>query len=268
MPAMNEAPCGWSSCAITHVGKVRKVNEDAFLDRPDLGLWAVADGMGGHRAGDAASRMIVEALGQLKPALRFQDFVAAAQASLLSVNAALLAKGEEYHAPTGSTVVAFLTDARESACLWAGDSRAYRWRGRSLTQLTTDHSQIEAYVRLGLIGRAEAILHPLSNVLTRAVGTQADLGLETRALDPMPGDRYLLCSDGLYRHVTEQEIGEVLDGGTLFQAANTLLDLTLARGAMDNVTVVLIEFSRITATRDPDPEADATQPNQFLAARF
>ncbi len=263
---MYEPRCGWTSCALTHVGKVRKINEDALLDRPDLGLWAVADGMGGHRAGDAASRMIVEALGQLEPQQSFAGFVAAAQASLRAVNAALLAKGEEYHAPTGSTVVAFLTDGREGACLWAGDSRAYRCRERGLTQLTTDHSQIEAYVRLGLIGRAEAILHPLSNVLTRAVGTQVDLGLETQVLEPRPGDRYLLCSDGLYRHVGEEEIGEVLEAGTLSHVADTLLDLTLARGANDNVSVVLIEFSRIGVPRDADLASDTTLPNHFLAA--
>ena len=264
---MNNPLCGWSSCAITHTGKVRKSNEDSFLDRPDLGLWAVADGMGGHRAGDAASRMIVESLGQLETAASFGELVAAAEASLRSVNATLLAKGKEYHAPTGSTVVALLSDGSAGACLWAGDSRAYRWRDRGLTQLTRDHSQIEAYVRLGLIGRAEATLHPLSNVLTQAVGMQADLGLETLPLEPTAGDRYLLCSDGLYRHVTDQEIGDVLSAGPLSHAADTLLDLTMARGANDNVTIVLVEFCPGGATQDPDLGSDVTLPNLSFASK-
>lgn len=254
-------PFRWSSSAVTHVGKVRKGNEDSYLDRPDVGLWVVADGMGGHRGGDAASRMIVESLGQLSLAPSFAELMVAAQDRLRAVNAALFAKGEEYHAPTGSTVVALLAGGSRGACLWVGDSRAYRLRDKTFSQLTTDHSQIEAYVRLGLIGRAEASLHPLSNVLTRAVGTQPDLGLETCALDPVPGDRYLLCSDGLYRHVSEQEMADVLAAGPLKRAADTLIDLTLARGASDNVTIVLVECVPIGPAIDTGLAADVTLPN-------
>ena len=129
------------------------------------------------------------------------------------------------------------------AILWAGDSRVYRWRDDNLTQLSTDHSQVESYVRQGIITREQARSHPERNVITRAVGSQDELFLEADVCEFKPGDRYLLCSDGLNRHVEDDEIGRLLASEAPKAVCRSLVDLTLERGAKDNVTVVVDEIN-------------------------
>ncbi|PTY38346.1 hypothetical protein BGP77_16695 [Saccharospirillum sp. MSK14-1] len=235
------------SCGLTDRGRVREVNEDAFLDLPQQGLWVVADGMGGHDAGDVASRMIVETLrstpmeGPLAKRLdRLEDAVE-------QVNEHLLTRANQNDGRRhiiGSTIAILIAEsAHMGAILWAGDSRIYRWREGSLTQLSTDHSQVEAYVRQGIITREQARSHPERNIITRAVGSQDELFLEADVCEFKPGDRYLLCSDGLNRHLEDDEIGQMLANEAPKSVCRSLVDLTLERGAKDNVTVVVVEIN-------------------------
>ena len=250
----------WTSSACSHIGKVRKINEDAYLDKAHAGLWVVADGMGGHAAGDQASRSIVAALGGVSPAPTLGAFVNRVCDCLQQVNQELIAMGAEKHRVTGSTVVALLAHGPGCAILWAGDSRAYLLRDSALKQLTADHSQIDLYVRLGLIARDQAANHPLSNIVTRALGTHEALDLDRDTIEAHAGDRFLLCSDGLYRHLTHEEIASLLRTGSAGSAAQSLVDLTLDRGAFDNVTVVLIDVADARHAEDSAPHLDDTQP--------
>ena len=148
----------WVSNGVTHPGKVRKHNEDAVLDRGEIGLWAVADGMGGHAAGDVASNMIVSDLKKVHEGLSLERYIEDVEEQLLQVNGKLIKKSQEATKRTtiGSTVVVML--AYEDYCIymWAGDSRLYRTRSKKLNQITVDHSQVQLYVEQGLITREEA----------------------------------------------------------------------------------------------------------------
>ncbi len=256
-------PLTWASYALTHVGHVRKVNEDAFLDRPDLGLWVVADGMGGHSAGDVASNLIVSSLGKLSPPESLSQFTDAVEDSLLEVNKALIKNARETQQTSGSTVVALLCHGYHCVYTWAGDSRCYLLRDDVLSQLTTDHSQVEIYVQLGLISREEALSHPSSNMVTRAIGAESDLFLDLDMLEMRPGDRYLLCSDGLHKHVSDRELTNFLAKGSPAAVAHALIDITLARGATDNVTVAIIDVSGANLGQGAffPADVDATMPD-------
>lgn len=235
---------GWTSYSLSHVGKVRQRNADAYLDRPDLGLWAVADGMGKHAAGDLASECIVAALDEITPQETLDAFVHTVEASLRTVNRALSATGAARHAAIGSTVVALLAHGRYCAYLWAGDSRAYLYRDGTLTQLTTDHTMAELCVKQGLLTPEEAPTNPAAKILTDAVGVSEELCTEGDLLVMQPGDRFLLCSDGLHKHVLHEELASVLGQGSTSNVARTLVDETLSRGATDNVTVVVVDIQR------------------------
>jgi serine/threonine protein phosphatase PrpC len=238
-------PCRFTSHALTHIGLVRQRNEDAFLDRPDLGLWAVADGMGGHEAGDFASASIVTALGAVQPSADLDDFAEAVAGELVAVDAALHARAAKL-GPTAviaSTVVVLLAAADEYACLWAGDSRLYRWRPGEptgeLRQLTTDHSKVQEMVEAGLLRPEEAHRHPYSNIVTRSIGGgRLEFGRLRARVEP--GDRFLLCSDGLTNMVGDAEIAQELSAAPPREAVLRLRDHVLARGAVDNVTIVLV----------------------------
>jgi serine/threonine protein phosphatase PrpC len=243
--------CRFTSHALTHIGLVRQRNEDAFLERPDLGpgigLWAVADGMGGHEAGDFASASIVTALGAIEPLSDLGDAVEATAAELEAVDGALRARAAKLGpaAVIASTVVVLLANPDEFACLWAGDSRLYRWRpplgedGGEFRQLTIDHSKVQEMVEAGLLRPDEAAHHPYSNIVTRSVGG-GRLEFSRLREAVQPGDRFLLCSDGLTNMVADTEIAEELAAAPPREAALRLRDHVLARGAIDNVTIAII----------------------------
>lgn len=235
----------WVSHGITHTGRVRRHNEDALLERPDIGLWAVADGMGGHSAGDVASQMIVDALGHINATDSLPDVLDDIEDRLMEVNQQLLemASTGEKQLTIGSTVVALVAHARLGLFLWAGDSRLYRHREGRLQQLSTDHSQVELYIEQGLIRREQASSHPHGNMITRAVGANEQLFLDMDLCRLKPGDRFLLCSDGLTKHVTDLELRDLLPEGDVAEVSNRLIELTLARGAADNVTVVVVDIA-------------------------
>lgn len=236
----------WTSTGVSHVGKVRKINEDSILDRPQQGLWVVADGMGGHSAGDLASQLIVKELDALHWQGGISSRAAIFENTLLAVNEELLrvARSGESHRVIGSTVVALLIDEQDAAvCAWVGDSRLYRLRDNSIEQLSQDHSQVEEMIGRGEIQRDEAESHPAANVITRAVGGDARLLVELEWIDLANRDRYLLCSDGLYKELSDLDIGTILQQSkTCEEAANALIEQTLERGSRDNVSVIVIDI--------------------------
>jgi serine/threonine protein phosphatase PrpC len=240
----NKAALSWSSFGITDKGKVRKHNEDSLLERPEIGLWVVADGMGGHAAGDVASQMIVSSLKKVHEGIELNRMVNDVEDRLIEVNRQLIEKANQSAKRTtiGSTVVALVTYGKFCIYIWAGDSRLYRLRNMELRQMTTDHSQVELYVEKGLISREEAAVHPHGNMITRAVGATEDLFLDMDIQEMQRKDRYLLCSDGLTKHITDFEIEDILGEGTNKETCNTLIDLTLERGAGDNVTVIVVDI--------------------------
>ncbi|KAA6187494.1 serine/threonine-protein phosphatase [Thiohalocapsa marina] len=234
----------WKSAAATHPGCVRSVNQDAFLDRPDLGLWAVADGMGGHAAGERASALVVETLARL-PSPRFlgrstEQLESLIQEANRQLIAEAAAKGDEI---IGTTLVALLALGGACALLWVGDSRIYRLREGRLTQLTTDHTEVQQWVAQGMLSPDEADAHPHANVLSRAIGAEDELQIDT-AIDSLhPGDRYLLCSDGLSKELSRERIGALLASGAPTETVQQLIETTCEAGARDNVTALVIEFS-------------------------
>lgn len=236
-----QAPLRWNSRGITNVGTVRKNNEDAFLHRPDLGVWAVADGMGGHAAGDVASGMVVEQLAQLPQNGSLNELIDAAEDRLLEVNRKLLTLALDQKEHTiGSTAVVLVARGRLAACLWAGDSRLYRIRGKQIEQLSQDHAMVEDLIASGMLSREEAAGHPQANRITRAIGAMPGLFVDIELFAPKADDIYLLCSDGLYKEMSDEDIARTLKGDE--QAVDKLIELALARHARDNVTVVAVKF--------------------------
>jgi serine/threonine protein phosphatase PrpC len=250
----------WSSSSRTDVGMVRQHNEDACLDRPEAGLWAVADGMGGHSAGDVASAMIVQRLQALDPTQPLSRLVDQAEEILAAVNAELRQLAANREAATiGSTVVALIAHDAHAVCLWAGDSRAYRLRDGVLEQVTQDHALVADLVDRGVLSAEQAANHPQSNLVTRAVGAGDTLKLDLEIMRLRPGDRFILCSDGLDKELRHEEIRELLARGDGAGAANALVELALSRGSRDNVTVVAVQIDgeEPDATAGEDELVDA-----------
>lgn len=232
----------FETVAITHVGLVRGHNEDAFLDRPDLGLWAVADGMGGLTAGEVASAHVVAALATIRPPGSAPAMVAAVRQSLAEANTELRALAAERGSDTtiGSTVAGLIIFGSDFACFWAGDSRVYRMRDGDMDRLTRDHSFVQDLIDGGHLSAALAEKHPYASVIERAVGVDDTLELDFVQSRCQPGDVFLMCSDGLTRMVADEEIEAVLARSDLPEAARLLLENVLERGAKDNVTIVLV----------------------------
>ncbi len=232
----------WDSAALTHEGKRRPHNEDAVLNRPEAGLWVVADGMGGHAAGDVASRMVMEALADVSAKSDFAAFVDAVDDQLIGINRSIRRHSEEHFngKTMGCTVVTMLAQANVGVCMWAGDSRLYRVREGAITQISRDHDPFEELVERGVLTPEEADEHPDSSVITRAVGGQPELHLDCILFDLAPDDIYLLCSDGLYREVERHELCDLLTAeGSVAALAQALMDTALDRGARDNVSIIV-----------------------------
>lgn len=234
----------WRSSSCSDVGAVRKINEDSMLDRPDRGLWAVADGMGGHSAGDRASQLVVARIDALEVP---DDMVAAINLvddALVRSNTELRELAEAEHKRTiGCTAAVMVARGRHLACLWAGDSRVYRHRpGDGFSQLTQDHAMVEHMVTQGVLSREEAENHPQANLITRAVGAADVLFVDVELFELQPGDVLMMCSDGLYKEAEFDEIGAILADATVDDPARALVDLALNRRARDNTTVVVVRI--------------------------
>jgi serine/threonine protein phosphatase PrpC len=243
MKALRKMPC--RSAARTHEGAVRRRNEDAVLERVEIGLWAVADGAGGHQRGDYASSRIIAALRHVNPALSGPSLVEEVKGSLAEVNHEVRAKAATIgsNALIGSTVAVLLIWDDQSCCLWAGDSRLYRMRAGRLHQLSRDQSHVQDLVDRGEIMPEAAAAHPMSNIVTNLIGAFDRLVLEERRDRLQPGDILLLCSDGLSSALRDAEMAHILTGSPLAAAADRLIEQALDQGARDNVSAVVVEYT-------------------------
>ena len=237
------------SFPVTDPGGKRSLNEDSYLNRPEAGLWAVADGVGGADAGEVASSAVADALAQIPADLSGTDMLAAVRNALNDVHDTLRALAAERGPSTmiASTVAVLMVQGEHFACLWAGDSRVYLLRDGALRRLTTDHTLVQTMVDAGRITAAEAETHPRANVITRAVGADA-AELDKVIGEVLPGDRFLLCTDGLTKELPETELAALLAVPEDMSPAELLVEAVRARGARDNVTAVVVVVAGLTAT--------------------
>ena len=236
--------------SLTDVGRQRQSNEDAYLEQPPL--FAVADGMGGARAGEVASRIAVEAFAD-------QDSSGTPEEQLAGVTREAnrriyeMAQGDSAHAGMGTTLTAAMVSGREVAVSHVGDSRLYRLRDSRLERLTEDHSLVEELVRQGRLSPEEAENHPQRSIITRALGPEPQVDVETFTDPGRDGDVYLICSDGLSAMVGEDDIRSILESSrSLDDAAGRLVDAANENGGKDNITVVLFRLAG-----DGEPYGDA-----------
>jgi protein phosphatase len=235
----------WRSASVTNAGKKRKENQDACLDLPEIGLWVVADGMGGHEAGEVASATIIEHCQQTSEPGDLTSFISEVQNRLLQVNRSIrqMASQQYNNATIGSTVVVLLAYGKQCAYLWVGDSRIYRLRNAKLEQMTRDHSMVEQYIEQGIMTLEEASHSNISNVLTRAVGGEDEMQIDLKVDDIQADDIFLLCSDGLYREVSEADMTQLMShGDDCASMTKNLLESALNNGARDNVTVSVVQI--------------------------
>lgn len=239
----------FETAAITHPGNVRPVNEDSIFTDGERGIWLVADGMGGHRDGNLASAMIAETARSLGKGTSLMELTEAFRRGIGAVNAELLSRSNgNADRIVGSTVAALLIHKANYCCLWAGDSRCYLVRNGSIEQLSHDHTEVQELVDRGVISKAEAASWPRRNVITRAVGAIDDFQLEHASGVVRSGDCFVLCSDGLTGHVNDEEILARSSRLSANQASHELLELALARGGKDNISVVVVNVVAKGAT--------------------
>lgn len=245
-------PICWVSEQRTHVGVVRDINEDAIVSSPKTQLWAVADGMGGYESGNVASNMIVSTLQEIQSNASLSEFVDCVEDSLLDVNQRILEYADIMldGRTLGSTVVTLIIRGRVGICLWAGDSRLCRMRNGQFLQLSRDHSQVEELVQLGVLTVDEAEHHPDSNIITRAIGASSELYIDINVFSVQMGDIFLLCSDGLYNMISQNEISRIISGQNIKVASDELIQLALDNGAKDNVSVILIKGESCKSNAD------------------
>lgn len=241
--------------ALTDRGRVRPQNEDSVAAFPEFGVWAVADGMGGHEAGDVASRIIIEELASLGVPISAQDQRARILERIDRAHQRILTHSRDRGlGGAGSTVAALLLYEAELACVWAGDSRVYLMREGRLTPLTNDHSEVAMMVAAGTITQDQARTAPRRNVITRAIGIGQAAQPETVSGVIKDGDRFILCSDGLTEHLPDNGIASFAGRSLSAQdTASALIAETLMRGARDNVSVIVVDCS---ATPEPDEDND------------
>lgn len=231
----------WRSAALTHCGRRHSENEDSCLDRPDVGLWAVADGMGGHADGQVASRTLCQALEQIPPMPTLVALEAAVQAAVADANRALRARAAS-RSPTaviGTTVAVLMIHSGYAVCAWCGDSRVHLKRDGEVFLLTRDHTVVQEMLDRGEIDQAAARTHRSAHVVARAVGVARAADLESLAIEVRHGDRFLLCTDGISRYVTVAELAEMV-GDDPIATVRDAVDLAQARGTADDVTAIAI----------------------------
>ena len=231
---------------ITDVGLKRTNNEDAFVARPDLGFWAVADGMGGAAAGEVASRIFVETATEAFASHGTQETqMDRVKNAFTLANSRMLdhVASHPEHAGMGCTAEILAISGDDIFIGHIGDSRTYRLRNAELKQLSADHSLVAQQVKQGLISEQDARTHAMRHVILRAVGAKESVELDLLKGKGLPGDIFLLCSDGLSDMVDDAAIRNCLSRGESLEAlAGQLIELAKAAGGKDNVTVVLVEL--------------------------
>ncbi len=233
--------------AATHVGKVRRQNEDNYLVATARGVWAVADGMGGHEAGDVASRVVVEELDAIAPPATAAELLASCEQHIINANRRLKKLADVRGALIGTTVAVLLAFDGHYAVVWSGDSRVYRIRRQRIEQISVDHTEAQELVDRGRLTPEEARIWPRRNVITRAIGVSDHPELEIKDGALEPGDTFVICSDGLTTHVEDDEILALASENPAQKACDLLVHMTLDRGAVDNVTVVTVRFDPAAA---------------------
>jgi serine/threonine-protein phosphatase Stp1 len=256
------------SRAATHPGTAGRHNEDAYLNRPDLGLWAVADGAGGHEAGEVASAEVVGQLDGITSGLSAADMLHEVRSRLETAHAQMREKATQRGTEIIMATTAVVVLARDDyfACLWVGDSPAYLMRAGTLTKITRDHSLVQELVERGVISEQQAIHHPQANIITRAVGADTDaLDLDKRTGQLVLGDRLLLCSDGLSKTLSNERLAELLaiDGE---DSAERLVTAAVDARATDNVTAVIIDFDGSLALPEGEPATAAASADEHRGA--
>lgn len=247
---MNDAALSFDSYGISHRGCVRHINEDSFLMEPRSGLWLVADGMGGHAAGEVASSAIVAHLATIGIATSASDLLARFEERLGRAHEEIRGLARERGVTIGSTVAALLAMNGSFACFWSGDSRVYLVRDGRISQISRDHTEVQELLDKGMISPAEARNWPRRNVITRAVGVSDEIVVDFHQSQTAPGDVFVLSTDGLTAHVEDAEILEAVASHTPQGACEALLETVLGRGGTDNVTIVLV---RIRGEVETDP---------------
>ena len=239
---------------VTHVGRVREHNEDSVLARPKVGLWAVSDGMGGYGNGDIVKPGGGGGAEHTSPNESASAFLTEFEQKIIGVNAELrsLARAQNSRI-IGTTLVALIVHGVHYACIWCGDSRAYLYRDTKLSQVTRDHSEVQELVDRGVLTKEEARTWPGRNVITRALGASDQAELEIVDGPVHAGDRFLLCSDGLVAHVSDDEIADGLTAADPQEACDSLLKLTLGRGATDNVSIIVVDCERSADAATANP---------------
>ena len=228
--------------ATTHVGRVRKINEDSILALPDQKIWVVSDGMGGHQAGDFASQTVVDTVAMMPPDLAPGELMQALRAAFRQAHETIRHEAERLGAGTvGATVVALALTDGHFAAFWAGDSRLYRFRDQRIEMLTSDHSIVAEMVHAGQMTWDEAELHPNSNAITRAVGVGDELEIDKVRGEVQPGDRYLLCSDGLTKYATFETLRSAVTGAPIETVSEKLLKIALDAGGGDNISIIVVD---------------------------
>lgn len=249
----------WHGTGMTHVGSVRPTNQDAFLVSDDLGLWIVADGMGGHAGGDVASRITVEAIhnyiteraGQA-PAIKVDAIPSLLRSAVGYANEAVLthAKTNPEFAGMGTTLVLLYLPAPSSPLAWvahAGDSRAYLIRDQRISALTRDHTVLEERIQQGLLPKSTPASHPLSHKLTRGVGVNSTIETDISIIKLQLEDEIILFSDGLNKMLNDEQILDTLTTmctKTPEHKCQTLINQANDHGGVDNITLILIARSR------------------------
>jgi len=246
--------------ALSDVGRKRKGNEDAHAVNLEQKLYVVADGMGGHAAGEVASRIAVESIEEFVTLTGGNEEITwpfgldetisydgnRLKTAIRHANRRVLEATRESAELEGmaTTVAAVLAEGDVANLAHVGDSRIYRWSDEELTLLTSDHSWVNEQIQSGVISPEQARSHPLRNVVTRALGGRADLLVDVQALKMTDGDVLLLCSDGLTTMISDEEIASTLrsSGGDIDKAAKALVDEANGHGGEDNITVVLLKF--------------------------
>ncbi len=248
--------------AISHVGMVRQLNEDRCYADPAHGVWAVADGMGGHEAGDFASEAIMRHLqAAVTAAPSAAELEAAFRAAIVSANGEIYAVSRQRgNTVIGSTVVGLLTFGPHYRCYWSGDSRAYLLRGDVLTKLSRDHTEVQELLDRGVLTPEEAAVYPRRNAITHAIGVGPEAHMDYTDGEVLPGDSFLLCSDGLTAHLNDMDIGHLMTGRRARDICQELVNLALSRGGTDNVTVNVVQFfGKSSTVPAAGPAGEATR---------
>jgi serine/threonine protein phosphatase Stp1 len=228
--------------ARTHVGLKRAVNEDSLLALPEQKIWVVSDGMGGHAAGDYASQLITGLIATIDPDLPAAETMHALRGAIQNAHAVILKEAQARQVEViGATVACLVLANSHFVGIWAGDSRIYRFRDGEIQMLTADHSIVATLVQSGQMTWDEAEQHPQSNAITRAVGVGEELELDKVRGEVEPGDRFLLCSDGLTKYATFAMLERVLAQSPLETITDRLIQIALDGGGADNITVIVVD---------------------------